>query len=254
MGSVYKALDTRLQRLVALKVLHVANNPEAKPLFLREATALARLNHPNIVQVYDVGYTETLVYIAFEYIEGRTLDQIVAGTKPIDLEYAIEIICQVGMALSSAHQRGVIHRDLKPSNILISHDGRVLLLDFGLATAPRSSSATQTGTIAGTPAYMSPEQAMGKLVDGGSDIFSLGVVLYRATYRHAAVRRQLNLTHDYECFSWNGVALAICSPRSPANRRAKGSRNRAFYARFPAPGTPPPTRKVENQDVSQALA
>jgi serine/threonine protein kinase len=178
MGSVYKALDTRLQRLVALKVLHFVDNPEAKPLFLREADALARLNHPNIVQIYDVGETEVLVYVAFEYIEGRTLGQIMADTKPLNPDYALEIVSQVGMALSYAHQRGVIHRDVKPSNILISNNGHVLLLDFGLATAPRSSTLTRTGTIVGTPAYMSPEQAVGHRIDGRSDIFSLGVLLY----------------------------------------------------------------------------
>jgi eukaryotic-like serine/threonine-protein kinase len=177
-GTVYKVLDTRLQRLVALKVLHSALNAEARQAFLREAVTLVRLKHPNIVQVYDADQSETVVYQVFEYIEGRTLGQIVADTKPLDPAYAIEIVRQVGTGLGYAHLHGVIHRDVKPSNILISNDGRVLLADFGLAIAAGAPTLTQTGTIAGTPAYMSPEQVMGKPVDARSDIFSLGVVLF----------------------------------------------------------------------------
>jgi len=177
-GTVYKALDTRLQRLVALKLRHFAFNAEAKQVFFREAIALVRLKHPNVVQVYDADQAETFVYQTFEYIEGRTLRQIMADAKPLDPAYAIEIVRQVGTGLEYAHLHGVIHRDVKPNNILISNDGRVLLADFGLAIAPSAPTLTQTGTIAGTPAYMSPEQVMGKPVDARSDIFSLGVVFY----------------------------------------------------------------------------
>lgn len=187
LGTVYKTLDTRRQRFVALKVFHSAHNPEAKQLFLREIDALGRLQHRNIVRIYGVGKTENLVYLAFEYIEGRTLGQIMAGANPLDpdvtaefltRDYAIEIIRQVGAGLAYAHQHGVIHRDVKPSNILISNAGRVLLADFGLAIAPGAPTLTQTGTVAGTPAYMSPEQVMGKPVDARTDIFSLGIVFY----------------------------------------------------------------------------
>jgi hypothetical protein len=180
MGTVYKALDTRLQRLVALKVLQFAPDAESKQRFLTEAEALARLSHPNIPQVYDFGDADGLLYLAVEYVEGRSLRQIMPEGKPLNPDYpdyAAEIIRHVGTALSYAHQRGVIHRDVKPSNILISN-GRVLLTDFGLAIAPGASTLTAGGTIAGTPAYMSPEQAMGKPVDARSDIFSLGVVFY----------------------------------------------------------------------------
>jgi serine/threonine protein kinase len=178
MGIVYKALDTRFQRLVALKVLSFSYKPEAKQLFLREVTAIGRLKHPNIVQIYDAGETGTIVYLAIEYIEGRTLSQILKDARPLGRDYATEIIRQVGTALGYAHRNGVIHRDVKPSNILISNDGRVLLLDFGLAVAPGAPTLSETGTVAGTVAYMSPEQIMGKSVDARSDIFSLGIVFY----------------------------------------------------------------------------
>jgi serine/threonine protein kinase len=178
MGTVYKALDTRLKRLVALKVNRFALDAESRQRFLREANSTARLNHPNILQIYDHGEADGLPYLAFEYVEGRSLQQIMAEAQPVETDYAIEIIRQVGMALGYAHQHGVIHRDVKPSNILISNDGRVLLLDFGLAIPPGAPTLTETGTLVGTPAYMSPEQAMGRPVDARSDLFSLGVVFY----------------------------------------------------------------------------
>lgn len=177
LGTVYKALDTRLQRLVALKILRFAHNPKVRQLFLREAKQLARLRHPNIVQIFDVGETDRFVYLALEYIDAHSLEQIMVKARSVDPDNGIEIIRQVGMALSYAHQCGVIHRDIKPSNILISREGRVLLSDFGLAIAPGAPTLSRTGTIAGTPAYMSLEQAMGKPVDARSDIFSLGVLL-----------------------------------------------------------------------------
>jgi predicted Ser/Thr protein kinase len=178
LGIVYKALDTRLKRLVAVKVLDLSRSAQAKKLFLREVDALVRLKHPNIVQIYDAGETDTVVYLAFEYIEGRTLGQIMKDATPLGCDYAIEIIRQVATGLGYAHQNGVIHRDVKPSNILISNDGRVLLADFGLATVPGAPTLTETGTVAGTPAYMSPEQVIGKPVDARSDMFSLGIVFY----------------------------------------------------------------------------
>jgi len=178
LGTVYKAVDTRLNRLVAVKVLDFASDAVAKERLRVEAGALARLNHPNIVQMYDVGENEGLVYLAFEFVDGPTLAQLMADGKPLEWPYAIEVIQQVGAALACAHKIGIVHRDVKPTNIIISKEGRVVLLDFGLAIAPGAPTLTKIGMIMGTSAYMSPEQVLGKPVDARSDVFSLGLVCY----------------------------------------------------------------------------
>jgi len=168
MGTVYRAWDTRLQRPVALKVLH-----EREERLLREARAASALNHPNIVTIYEVGPS----FIAMELVEGKPL----AGRLPLDT--ALNYASQIAAALAKAHAAGVIHRDMKPANILVTGDGVVKLLDFGLAkrarlTEAESAALTIEGEIVGTPSYMSPEQAEGKPADERSDIFSFGVVLY----------------------------------------------------------------------------
>ncbi len=168
MGTVYRAWDTRLQRPVALKVLH-----EREERLLREARAASALNHPNIVTIYEVGPD----LIAMELVEGKPL----AGRLPLKL--ALDYATQIAGALAKAHAAGVIHRDLKPANILVTSEGTVKLLDFGLAkrvrlTEAETATLTVEGEIAGTPSYMSPEQAEGKPADERSDIFSFGVVLY----------------------------------------------------------------------------
>ena len=190
MGVVYKALDTRLQRAVAIKVLRneAVNDPERIRRFVQEARAASALHHPNIVTVYDVDTAGGIDFIAMEYVAGKPLDEILArGRLPLadTLRYAI----QTANALATAHESGIVHRDLKPGNIMVSPRGEIKLLDFGLAklveplitdqtaTVTRRSH-TQEGTIVGTVAYMSPEQAEGKRVDARSDIFSFGAVLY----------------------------------------------------------------------------
>jgi serine/threonine protein kinase len=180
MGEVFRATDTKLDREVAIKILPpaVANDPERLARFKREAKVLASLNHPNIATIFGVEEGA----LVMELIEGDTLaDRIAEG--PIPVEEAVGIAAQVVAALEYAHERGVIHRDLKPANVKAA--GRVKVLDFGLAkvneTVPFDATitgATQVGTILGTAAYMSPEQAAGKPVDARSDIFSLGVLFY----------------------------------------------------------------------------
>jgi tetratricopeptide (TPR) repeat protein/predicted Ser/Thr protein kinase len=179
MGAVFRALDTQLNRTVALKILTATDLPEEeiKERFLREARAGARLNHPGIVTIYEVGEDEGQPYIAMEYVQGKTLRQLLREERPSPLR-AIDIIAATGRALETAHQQGVIHRDIKTDNIMVAEDGEVKVMDFGLAKMVDASILTKEGEIMGTVAYMSPQQATGEPIDHRSDIFSLGVVLY----------------------------------------------------------------------------
>jgi len=179
-GTVYRAFDPRLNRVVVLKVLRpeFADTRFYQQRFHREAQASSRLHHPNIVTVYEVGEADGLFYQVMEYVEGRSLREVMGGPPPHDPDYGIEIIRQVGAALGYAHESGVVHGDIKPENILLSKDNRVVLTDFGLARGPGEASLTEIGTVMGTWGYVSPEQAMGRPVDARSDLFSLGIVLY----------------------------------------------------------------------------
>jgi serine/threonine protein kinase len=186
LGTVYKALDTRVSRRVALKVLRseVVGGKELGNL-IEEFKVHRLLTHPNIVRTYECFKAGDLVFIALEYVDGRSLAQILRAEKPLDINVTLGIVCQVATALDFAHRNNVVHRDVKPANILISESGRVLLSDFGLARPSGEPGLTESGTIVGTPAYMSPEQAKGKILDPRSDVFSLGVVLYQSlTGRH----------------------------------------------------------------------
>lgn len=181
MGVVYKALDPKIDRIIALKVLkqhHVTDSDMVKR-FLREAKAAGRLSQSNIVMVYDVGQDHGTVYIAMELVEGEGLDRIIKK-GPLHPDQAIDIIRQVAVALDYAHKQQIVHRDIKPSNIIMTPEGEIKITDFGIARivdAP-GSEQTQVGSILGTPSYMSPEQVRGQKVDGRSDLFSLGTILY----------------------------------------------------------------------------
>jgi len=181
-GAVYRAYDPALDREVALKVPRAAvlEKPEAKARFLREPKAAARLRHPHIVPVFDVGSHEEHYYIASAYIEGSTLEEVIARERP-DFRRAAEIVCDLAEALHYAHEMGVVHRDVKPSNVMIDAQGEAMLMDFGIAHVERSEEKlTQDGAVMGTPAYMAPEQASSTFGEVGpaSDQYSLGVVLY----------------------------------------------------------------------------
>jgi serine/threonine-protein kinase len=181
MGVVYQAEDPNLDLVVALKVLRqdrLANEAFVRR-FLSEAKALGRLDHPNIVRVFNVDRDGDTVYIAMEFIEGESLASLMKQ-RPFPPESLAEFGATVAEALDSAHRKGIVHRDVKPSNILLKADGRFKITDFGIARIedPSAPEQTQAGEILGTPAYMSPEQVLSRPVDGRSDLFSLGIILY----------------------------------------------------------------------------
>jgi len=179
MGVVYKAEDTKLKRTVALKFLssQAVGTEDDKARLIHEAQAAAALNHPNICTVHEIDETEGQPFIAMEYVEGRSLKSVIesGSLKP---RYVLETTTQIVEGLHEAHRRGIIHRDIKPANIMITDEGRVKIMDFGLAKSPGRTQLTREGTTVGTAAYMSPEQARGEEVDHRTDIWSLGVVLY----------------------------------------------------------------------------
>ncbi len=181
MADVYEARDLLLDRLVALKVLfsELSTNPTFVERFRREAQSAAALSHPNIVSVYDWGPANSTYFIAMELVEGSTLSQVIRESGGLAPQKTAATAADVAIALAFAHRHGVIHRDIKPSNVLITEDGIVKVADFGIARAvTNEEDLTQTGSVLGTATYISPEQARGEDLDGRSDIYSLGVVMY----------------------------------------------------------------------------
>lgn len=180
MAVVYKANDVLLDRIVAVKVLRpqYAIDDDFVYRFRREAQAAARLSHPNVVSIYDVGVEEEIHYIVMEFVEGSTLKEYITKYAPIDIQEAVEITKQIAEALDHAHHNQIIHRDIKPHNILIGKNRRVKVTDFGIARAVTSSTITHTGSVIGSVHYFSPEQARGGVTGEKSDIYSLGIVLY----------------------------------------------------------------------------
>ena len=195
MGEVYRAEDTKLEREVALKVLpaEMASSPERLERFQREARTVAALNHPNIVTIYSVEEDAGTQFLTMELVEGRGLDDVVATEGPLAREAFFEVAIALADAVTAAHARGIVHRDLKPANLMLDGEGRLKVLDFGLAKLTGSDVTTRDetallvtalGSVIGTAPYMSPEQAEGRAVDARSDIFSLGSVLYELATGH----------------------------------------------------------------------
>src|SRR5579872_4616687 len=199
MGEVYRATDDRLGRQVAIKILQpgLANDPDRLRRFELEARAAAALNHPNILAIFDVGLAGTTPYIVSELLEGKTLRQRLSE-GPLPIREATDYALQIAHGLIAAHERRIVHRDLKPENLFLTQDGRVKILDFGVAKVQipaqgdRSieslTTVTKSGAVIGTVAYMSPEQLRTKPVDHRSDIFSFGAILYEMLSGHRAFR------------------------------------------------------------------
>jgi len=186
MGEVYLAEDTKLNRKVALKFLplHLCQDPECRARFTREAQASAKLDHPNIVAVHEVGEFQGRPFFSMQHVEGQSLKEVLTG-KALPLDRILEIGIQICEGLQGAHEKGITHRDIKPSNILIDSHGRARIVDFGLASVMGSDHLTKTGSTLGTIGYMSPEQVLGEHVDHRTDLFSFGVVLYEMITGHA---------------------------------------------------------------------
>ena len=236
MGIVYKAEDLKLKRFVALKFLppHLISAPDLKERFLIEAQAAAALSHPNICVIHEVGESEERPYIAMEYVEGETLrDRIRRGALKTD--EALNIAVQVVAGLDEAHRKGVIHRDIKSANIMVTAKGQAKVMDFGLAKLRGGSSLTKSQTTLGTVAYMSPEQAQGESVDGRTDLWSLGVVLYEMLTAELPFKGDRDVSVIYSIVHAEPKSLRLMKPPVPLElqqvvARALKKKREARYA------------------------
>ena len=230
MGEVYRARDPKLGREIAVKILSgaTASDPDRRQRFELEARAASALNHPNILTVYDVGEADGSLYIAMELVEGKTLRELVAAGEPLPTKKSLDLSVQIAEGLAKAHAAGIVHRDLKPENLMISKDGFVKILDFGLAKltetvskdesiAPTAIAApTQPGTVMGTVGYMSPEQASGQAVDYRSDQFTLGAILYEMATGKRAFQRKTGAETLVAIIREEPEPLSQAAPRAPA--------------------------------------
>ncbi|HEY6650983.1 MAG TPA: Stk1 family PASTA domain-containing Ser/Thr kinase, partial [Actinomycetota bacterium] len=235
MAEVYRGFDQVLDRTVAIKVLlpQFARDAGFVARFRREAQAAARLNQPTIVGVFDTGADGDRQYIVMEFVEGRTLaDFLTSGRRPT-LVQAVELTRKIAEALAAAHAQGIVHRDIKPGNVMVTRDGFVKVMDFGIARMQTDVTAPQTSSVIGTPTYLSPEQAQGQAVDARSDIYSLGCVLYELLAGRppftgdtpvAIAYKQVNETpvppsaHNPEVPPQLDAVVMKCLAKNPANR------------------------------------
>src|SRR5919109_4421339 len=199
MSTVYRAFDQTLERQVAIKLMHreIASDSGQLERFRREARAVAQLSHPHIVGVIDAGEDEGRPYIVFEYVEGETLKERIRRLGRLPMDEAIAYAIEIARALGNAHSHQIVHRDVKPQNVLIDDEGTAKVTDFGIARSLTEEGLTADGRVLGTTDYVSPEQALGHDVDGQSDIYSLGIVLYEM------------LTGDVPFHGENQVAVAM---------------------------------------------
>jgi len=246
MGEVYKAHDPLLNRYVALKTIApaLAADPEFKKRFQREAQSAAQLNHSNIITVYDFGEEQGLTYMAMELLEGVDLREAIQGRALGHLGRKLEVMEQIVDGLAFAHARGVVHRDLKPGNIHLQPSGHVKILDFGLARLG-GSEMTKTGTVMGTPHYMSPEQVRGEKADARSDVFSLGAVFYELLCHH----------RPFEADSAHGVLFQILEQEPEPMRKWEPEVPAAFVALVERALSKDPARRYADAgEMTRALA
>ncbi len=217
MSEVFLADDLTLNRPVAVKVLHAefARDPSYIQRFRYEAQAAANLNHPNIVSVYDWGNEGDVYYIVMEYVEGRELKELLREQGRLGPERAAEITAEIAAALQFAHRHNLVHRDIKPHNVIITPTGQVKVMDFGIARAATGTGMTQTGVVMGTAQYLSPEQAQGLSVDGRSDIYSLGIVLYEMLSGRVPFDDENPLTVAYRQVRDDPIPLSVLEPSTP---------------------------------------
>jgi len=217
MGIVWKAYDTVLRRYVALKLLssHFGKTKEMQERFLREARAAGAIQHPNIVTVYDLGDAEGQLFIAMELVEGRDLSDIITLREPMALERKLDLIIELLDGLHFAHQRGIIHRDVKPSNVRIVPDGRVKIMDFGIARL-QSADASGSGAIVGTPTYMAPEQITNGAITPATDVFAVGCTLYELLSFHKPFEGESVHGVLYQVLTTEPKALRTVAPSIPA--------------------------------------
>ncbi|WP_373067467.1 serine/threonine-protein kinase [Gemmatimonas sp.] len=222
MAHVYLAKHAVLARPLVIKVLHrtLAQEPEMRERFRREAEAAARLIHPYICAIADMGTAGDIEYLAMPYYAGGSLADMLSRRKTVSASSAASIAVQVACALDYAHRHGVVHRDIKPDNILFDEDGNVALTDFGIATARFHGRLTANGRAMGTPHYMSPEQAMGKLVDGRSDLYAVGLLLYEMLLGHPPFDGEDSYAVGYKHVHETPVAPDQVDTRIPAGLSA----------------------------------
>ncbi len=235
MGAVYKAADREVDRIVALKVIRpeMASNPEVLARFKQELLLSSQVTHRNVIRIYDLGEAQGVKFITMEYLEGETLHQVLKQRGKLEVAESVDIMEQVASGLAAAHQQGIIHRDLKPSNIMLDKNGRVVVMDFGLARTFSGDGMTRTGAMLGTMEYMSPEQAQGLDVKASSDIFTVGLMLYELLagvtpfYAESAIASLLKRTQqravpladvDKNIPGTLSNIVAKCLEKDPANR------------------------------------
>jgi serine/threonine protein kinase len=218
MADVYFAEQALLARRVVIKVLHahLGKDPEIAERFRREAEAAAQLCHPHICPILDYGDVDGIVYTVMPYFEGGSLADKVQKHGNVDMPLVAAAAAQVACGLDFAHRRGIVHRDVKPDNVLFDEDGNAIITDFGIATARFHGRLTASGRAMGTPHYMSPEQAMGKLIDGRSDVYAMGIMLYESLAGYPPFDGADSFSVGYKQVHEKPVALDEANKRVPA--------------------------------------